>query len=359
MTRHASKLTANALPLLIGSVPMDNHDAATALVFDHTPDIPLWVQLPKYPSEGMVEQFIDGLPGLKREGDKTFIDSTSPEFEGQVLEFFEEYLAVTEAGQDIDQSRFILPEDKCKGVTALLERVGQLPSPPFALKGQVTGPVTFGTGVTDQDERAIFYDDQLRDIMVKRLAMNALWQARHFKTRGAIPIVFIDEPALAGLGTSAYITITRETVTQTIEEIARAIHQEGGYAGVHVCANTEWDLLLEADIDIISFDAYLYFERFILYPEQIRQFLERGGILAWGIVPTLNPEDIRKETVESLLMKFYDQVAQMEDIGIDRAKLLGQCFITPSCGTGPLTLDLAQRVLALTRDLSFVIREDG
>lgn len=353
------KLPANSLPLLIGSVPVDSHDAATRLVFEYTPDIPLWAQLPMYASEGMVEQFIDGLPGLVRKNGKPYIDSESADFDSEMVAFFEEYIAVSENGQDPGSSRFALAAEKRRGFDALLRYIDTLPKKPFAVKGQVTGPVTFGTGVTDQNDRAIFYDDQLRDIMVKHLSMNALWQARTFSALGAVPIVFIDEPALAGFGTSAYITITRDAVMNSIGEIARAIHQEGGFAGVHVCANTEWDLLLQSDIDIISFDAYHYFERLMLYPDQIRAFIEKGGILAWGIVPTLNPEDIRTETVESLLMKFYDQMEQVAATGIDRSTVLGQCFITPSCGTGPLTIELAKKVMALTRDLSFVVREDG
>jgi hypothetical protein len=46
----------------------------------------------------------------------------------------------------------------------------------------------------------------------------------------------------------------------------------------------------------------------------------------------------------------------MEAIGVDPAILRRQSFITPSCGVGSLSLDLAKRVLALTRDLSAKIR---
>jgi hypothetical protein len=58
-------------------------------------------------------------------------------------------------------------------------------TPPVAVKGQVTGPITFCTGVKDQDDRAIFYDDTLRDAAVKHLALNARWQIRTFPDRDA------------------------------------------------------------------------------------------------------------------------------------------------------------------------------
>ena len=35
--------------------------------------------------------------------------------------------------------------------------------------------------------------------------------------------------------------------------------QEGGLVGVHVCANTDWSLVLDSSADIVSFDAYALF----------------------------------------------------------------------------------------------------
>ena len=61
---------ANCLPLLIGSLPINDHKEAIELVMNHTPEIPLWVQLPAYREEGMIEQFAPGLPGLKTEKNK-------------------------------------------------------------------------------------------------------------------------------------------------------------------------------------------------------------------------------------------------------------------------------------------------
>ena len=41
---------------------------------------------------------------------------------------------------------------------------------------------------------------------------------------------------------------------------------------------------LESGADLVNFDAYAYFDRFILYGPQIRDFLAAGRLLAWGIV---------------------------------------------------------------------------
>jgi methionine synthase II (cobalamin-independent) len=347
---------ANGLPLLVGSLPMDNHPAAAGLVMEYTPQIPLWVQLPKFLEEGMINQFIPGLPGVTVQEGKQFIDTQSTSFDAQFLAFFEDYLALSDPGSDLSGSRFAFSKETGKGFFEFLNQVDRHPTPFPALKGQVIGPITFCTGVKDEAERDIFYNDQLRDAAVKKLALNARWQAAAMAKRGAVPIIFLDEPALAGFGTSAYITISKQDVIGCLEEIVREIHGENGLAGVHVCANTEWDMLLGADFDVISFDAFSYFDKFILYPEMIQRYLKKGGILASGIVPTGDAQIIAQQTTKGLVEKFEGQVAQLTALGFDRNTIIEQTFITPSCGTGSLDFESAKRVLQLTREVSDAIR---
>ena len=350
---------ANGLPLLIGSLPMESHEKATKLVLEYTPDIPLWVQLPQYKEEGMVPQFLPGLPGFTGASGKNLLDTSKPEFDEEFLAFFEEYLSVTESGGDLRASRFALSGTRGKGFFEFLKQVDEKDSPFIALKGQVTGPITFGTAVKDETDKDIFYNDQLKDAAIKKLALNARWQALEFSKRGAVPIIFIDEPALAGFGTSVYITITKKDVVQSIEEIILEIHAEKGLAGVHVCANTEWDMLLGSKVDIISFDAYSFFDKFILYPEMIKAYLGQGKILAWGIVPTSKAEVIAAQTSQGLVQMLHAQMDELASkTGIDKETIISQSFITPSCGTGSLDLDSAKTVLRLTKEVSKAFRQN-
>lgn len=346
----------NGLPVLIGSLPIDDHDQALKLVCQHTPQIPLWVQLPVYREEGMIDQFLSGFPGLTIEDNKTYIHTAADDFETRLVNFYEEYMAVKDGQKGLENSRFALKADVAKGFFTLLNSIDTLDEPPFALKGQITGPVTFGLGVLDQDRRAVFYNEQARDAAVKLLAMKAGWQVKALSTFGCPAIVFIDEPALAGFGSSAFISISKEEVAVCLNEVIEAAHHQGGLTGIHVCANCDWSLIFESNTDIVSFDAYSYFDKFILYPEHLMNFLESGGIIAWGIVPTSNPEDIEKETADSLVAELHNQIRTVAALGIEPSKILAQSLITPSCGTGSLSLDLATKVLRLTKEVSAKIR---
>jgi methionine synthase II (cobalamin-independent) len=305
----------------------------------------------------MIAQFLPGFPGLVTEEDGVFIDTANEKFDADLLRFYEDYMAVNEGQTDIDDSRFVLTADTAGGFFALMKDLKTLSDSPKAIKGQITGPITFGLGVTDQNGKAIFYNEQLRDTAVKLLAQKARWQVRKLSEFGRPVIIFFDEPALAGFGSSAMISISRDEVSKCFKEVIDAVHMEDGLAGVHVCANADWSLILESDADIVSFDAYSFFDRLILYPEQLKRFVISGGILAWGIVPTLNADDIEKETTDSLVAVWKDQARALEALGIDKSAILAQTLITPSCGTGSLSLDLATKVIILTREVSDIIRK--
>ena len=305
----------------------------------------------------MVPQFLPGMPGLKTKGDRVYIDTADGDFESELVAFYEAYLAGFEEAAGLDNSIFALTAKAAPGFFTLNENMEASGVSPHALKGQVTGPITFATGVKDQNDQAIFYNHQLRDAAVKLLAMKARWQVRVLSKFKQPVIIFLDEPALAGFGSSEFISITREEVVACLEEVTDAIHMEGGLAGVHVCANTDWSMLLGSALDIINFDAYAYFDRFILYPDELKTFIGSGGILAWGIVPTLNAEDIERESAASLEDRWENQLNQVVSLGLDRRKIKARSLITPSCGTGSLSRPHALKVLEMTRDLSRLIRQ--
>jgi methionine synthase II (cobalamin-independent) len=345
-------------PLLIGSIPLQDHREATELILKYTPETPLWAQLPSYPQEGMVPQFLPGMPGYSVSDGKEYVDTESEGFEAELLQLYEEYMAATEAGEPLDNTRFKLTEDRAKGFFDLLDKLRNENQTLLAVKGQITGPITFATGVKDQSKKAVFYDEQLRDAAVKLLALKAGWQTEKLSEFNVPVIVFFDEPALAGFGSSEFMSISKQDVMDCFSEVIEPVHARQGLTGIHVCANADWSIILESEADILSFDAYSYFDKLVIYADSLKQFLERGGIIAWGIVPTLEPADIEKESVDSLLDQMEDKLKQLQDLGFDRRQLLEQSFITPSCGTGSLSFELADTVLHLTKGVSDRLRQE-
>ena len=356
LSETGGKWQPNAAATLVGSLPHEDRRRALDLVFDQMGEIPVWPQLSPYSPEQMMVQFNEGLPGLVHINNRKLFVTSNSSFEEELLKFYEEYLAASEGELPLEQSRFRFGKETGRTFFAFLERLERHEPRPLAVKGQITGPFTLLAGLKTENEQLALYNPQLRDAVVKTLALKAQWQVERLTRSGLPTIVFIDEPALAGFGSSAFISVSAEEITTMHNEVASHIHKAGGLAGTHVCANTDWSLFFGSSLDVINFDAYTYFDRFALYRRDLLPYLDRGGLLAWGIVPTLEEDYINQESPGSLANRWRSQVEELAGKDLSLETIFRQAIITPSCGCGTLTEPLAERVISLTRQVSEQIR---
>lgn len=339
----------------IGSLPHTNVEVALNVLFD-TLDVPIWPQLPKLGLHEQMEiQYSQGMPRvvIDEEKRRMYID-TSGDYSDDLAAFYEGYMKAEETG---DCSAATITPEFSAGIPALEARLKKLGKKLPLLKVQTTGPISFALTITDENKRAIYYNEEFVDTVVKSLAMKCRWQIQKFKPYAENVICFIDEPILSAFGSSTYVSVQREDVVAKLNEVIEAVHKEGAIAGIHCCGNTDWSLLVDAGVDIVNFDAYEFGKTVALYPEHMkRQILERNNALAWGIVPTNT--NIRKETVESLLARFDEVTGHLAgQSGIPLPKIIAQAFIVPSCGTGSMEVADAERVFALLRDVSRALRK--
>ena len=324
----------------VGSVPHTDSAAICERLVSLL-DIPAWPQLPRRSfRENMYIQYSEALPGIVvNEAQEKIQFDTASDLTPALEVFYEHFLA-----DDLDWFDLSMPI--ATGFYAMLEKLKTTPGEWG--KGQVTGPISFGLTVTDQSLRASLYHDMLADAIVKNAAMNARWQARQLREIRPNVIIFVDEPYMASFG-SAFISLSREQVITMLDEVFAAIHAEGALAGVHCCANTDWSVLLGTQVDILNLDAYGYIENLALYPAELRAFLDRGGVIAWGIVP--NTAEIASVTPVQLAKKLHDglqlihEKAALHDVQIAPEDFYRRSLIAPSCGLAPVSVEIADKVL--------------
>jgi methionine synthase II (cobalamin-independent) len=330
------------LPTAIGSMPHTDPKVACSLVSRYLKEIPAWPQLPgRSFLENMYAQFSEGFPGVVIEGDRIYINRSQDL--GKPLE--ELYAAYLE--NDID--KYPISPDYAAGLRSFLGLNNLMP---LVVKGQVTGPVSWGLTVTDEKRQSIIYDDVLADAAAKLLRLKASWQERELRKISRNTIVFVDEPYMTSFG-SAFVTVSREKVISLLEEVLGGI---SGLKGVHCCGNTDWSVLLETSINILSFDAYNYAQSLSLYPAEIKKFVDKGGAIAWGIVPNDEPS-LAKETVASLKDRLEEAMAPFTRNGVRFKQLFQQGLLTPSCGLASLSTEAAARALELLSELSAAVRK--
>ncbi len=316
----------------IGSLPhLDPHEACKLVL--ETFDIPFWPQLPHASFlEWMIPQYSEGMPfiNIDMKTETVFVGRN----ESDELERFYETCR--------DGARIAISDDYARGLHVFLKMIRGRRFE--TLKGQITGPMTFTLGLKDREGRPVYFDEELREISLLLLEAKASWQIDQLRPYADNIFIFMDEPIFSALGSSAYLSVSREETLRLLKETASAIRDAGGIPGLHCCANADWVLAVESGVKVISFDAYHYFDNLAIYHYEIRGFLENGGYLAWGIIPTT--DDITKETPESLIHKFRVRFDKLKE-HIPSDILESQTILTPSCGTGSRTVKETIKIFQL------------
>lgn len=180
-------MEADFLPALtatgVGSLPHQDLRRVINLITDILPDTPFWPQLPKYsPLENMIAQVSPGLLFLNVDEEKGAIFFTH---ECQIASELEK---VYGAYLEKDNSAYSLPSRYIAGLEEMIKYLQILSAPLKFFKGQMAGPITLGLAAKDKEGKA--------------LILRGCWLIQRMKEVNARIIFFLDEPALAGLGSA-------------------------------------------------------------------------------------------------------------------------------------------------------------
>jgi len=338
-----------AVPTVVGSFPHTDPRPLVDRILARFAEMPAWPQMPARDwRESMYVQYSEGLPGAVVDAREQRIYFRGGDALYAEIEPF--YQALIEE----DVERFAITAEYARGLNLFLESVPRLNPRPQWVKGQVTGPFSFAMTVTDQNKRSLAYDPDLYEIAVQGMAMKARWLARRLRQAAENALVTLDEPYLCSFG-SAFVNVPRGDVIAAIQGAVEAIHKEGALAGLHCCGNTDWSLVLSTGLDVVNFDAYEYFQGLTLYPAELREFLLRGGVLSWGIVPASRASADLDAQV--LLRALDNRMGRLAAKGMDRGRLYRQSLLTPACGLGTESVERADRAVDVLLELSNLVRE--
>ncbi len=302
----------NLLTTAMGVMPHTDVDKALNIALSL--DIPYWPQLPNYSYyEDMYVQASENFPGIILDLERRTVKFSTEKFYEELDnamsnwendDFFdvsEKYSVVYHKFLSLDLSKYI------------------------AIRGQMEGPISFGFYVKDENDRPILFNDEIRSFMFEFMAKRVNVQLKRLKEKNKNAFMFIDEPGLQFLF-SALSGYSDVFAKQDIENLFAMIERP---RGIHLCGNPDWDFLFGFDMDIASIDIHTNQKVIPLYGNSIKNYIERGGIIVWGVVPT-NYEPFKNENLDSLkelLRKIWDIVIKA---GVDREQLLAQSLLSPA-----------------------------
>jgi len=306
------KLEGNCQTTAMGIMP--HTDIEKALELALTLDIPYWPQLPKVNFfEDMYAQVSEHFPGIILDLEKREVRFSIDKFYTEL----EEYLPRWE-----DEEFFRLSP----GYSVVFHRFLELDLAPYQyVRGQSIGPVSYGLKITDEDKKPMIYYDEVRDLVFDFVAKKLQAQLSEMQKVHPGSFVWVDEPGLEMI----FMAFTGYTSERAASDYRAFLEKFPGPAGVHLCGNPDWSFLLQLDLDVLSLDVLARGHIFSRYNEDIKTFLDRGGIISWGITPTLT-EEYEQESVQSMIKNLEDLWNSLDQSGIPREQILKQAWLAPA-----------------------------
>ena len=322
---------------------MPHTDVARALEMALSLDVPFWPQLPNYSHyEDMYVQAAEHFPGILLDLDKRTLrfsmDKFTDELEATLLHFDDPAVFDISETYSAVYHRFLSMD--------LADRP--------AIRGQLEGPISFGFNILDQDERPILFDDTVRPFMLEFMARRLNVQLSRLQQLNANAFMFVDEPGLQFL----FSAMAGYSDQKAKGDLDRFFAQVERPRGIHLCGNPDWDFLLNLDLDVLSLDVYTNAEIFSAYAASIRKFLERGGVIVWGIVPT-GLEAFEKEETPSMIQRLENVWKILGSKGIDRQQMIARSMLSPAtcCLVNPDRERTVERAFSAVNQISYRLRE--
>ena len=305
----------------VGSLPHHDAQAAARLALEAT-SLPCVPSLPRRsPAEGMIAQAVLGIEGVTIDQhanltlDVALLDPVSP---------------VT---TDMDHDAFV-------GFCAFVDeaRRRQYRGP---VKWQVTGPLTLGLAL----ERAGAPAELAFEVAVRAVQQRVSYVLGHMSR--ALPdspqVVFLDEPGLVALHQSQFPLAP--DVAIDLLSAALAVVEPRAVAGVHCCGDVDLASLLAAGPEVVSVPVS---SSVVDAAGYLASFLDRGGVVAWGVVATDGPVPHTAERPWRLLSDLW---CALVNAGCDPVSLRTNSMVTPVCGMGLHSPEIVGKVFDLVRQV--------
>lgn len=330
----------------IGSLPHHNIDSALAYSFKH--GIPFLPQIPiRNPWEFMIPQALSDLPGLRVESDgQAWLN---PEIWTSRAAKTNERLAQAFQNSKTDPHAFESFEPSASTSSSWQAFLWELQESGKKLaKIQLAGPMTCQWALRLSDGTSADKQTDMTSQIFRLVLSRALAMTRRLQAIGVTPILFLDEPGLYAYSPS---NPKHVATFQELKLMVQTLRKEGVLVGLHCCSNADWRAILSMELNYLSIDTNLSLESLLTVAKPaLVNFLERGGRLALGVIPTGRPSALRSLKARELYVDLKAQLlAGLESESLVR-QVLSQALYTPACGLALHSIPDAELISDILRE---------
>ena len=326
-------------------LPHSSPTTATNLLLATTPELLVWPRLPRRSGrDADARQRTTGFPGLINDtyGEPLHVDRAlaMQGLDRLALAYLRSDLAVG-----------MSPPDQLADLAEFMRSTG-LGQRSRVLICETLGPVSMALTLTDEHDRPLVYTPELCETVVHHIALRVGWQVAQLQAYSAEVVICLDEPMLDALDLP-FCPLERSEGLRMITRVFETIEAVRALA---LGSLVDWAAMSELAIDLVFCDAYEHGAALVKAADGLGDFIEQGGAVAWGVVPT-DPAQLKSESVASCLARFMQLLSGLEQQGLDRDLLLQTALISPSGGLAQLSASQAEQALYLCAGVAAKLRE--
>lgn len=340
------KLATRCIPL--GALPYENIESTTRLAakfFEKLPFLPL---LPKIlENDNLLNRTLENLPGIKIKDSKVKFKASSNNYKQGIKKLDEAFNNPTlESLNDFAIDSPFLEK--------YFQLIKKFKSPNATIN--LLGPFTISQILTRAAEEQMLVDKSYRKLFIQSICVKALWVIEKAKeiNPDIEPLVILEEPLFGRFGDIKRENedITVELVTAMFAKVVEKIKEAGALVGIQCFEKCDWQLPINAGVDLISFDAYNNPNNLCIIPEQILEFISKGGKINWGIVPTINESIVKGLNIELLSKRLFSTLEGLVLAGVPAPFVYNSAFVSIQGDVSHLPIIFAEKAIILANQLA-------
>ncbi|MEN9934885.1 MAG: hypothetical protein RLZZ387_1464 [Chloroflexota bacterium] len=333
------------LPLLLGALPHPSPGQALELTRRYAGALLSWPRLPQRAfGEQSLAQSAAGFPGLVVDQARSHVH-----VDRELAELALEELGLAYLENDLERGS--LTAEDAAGLAELLRQADTLRGV-LAVKGQLLGPVSMATQLTDEQLRPLVYDEILSEALAQHLYLRAAWLDHTLHKVADTVIVCLDEPFLDVVG-MPFLPLDWDQARERLEMVLAGVT---GCRAIFGGGAVDWAEVLQTSVELIIADVYSYGHALTAASAALPAFLDRGGHVGLGLVP--HDEDaLALVSADTLVRRARSLLRELETAGVEGQLLLRQAVVSTSGSLGQLSTTAAERALQLLGEVSQQLRE--
>lgn len=334
--------------LPIGKLPYNNIKLITAMQAKLYRNFPFMAFLPLVSEEDTLEKrTFDNIPGVIFKDGKVTMKTGSEKYEKEMAELDKAFKNPSK--KNLEKYKFDTP------FSEKFEQMLHKFKPQNACVN-ILGPFTVSQILFKTIQEQSLTDKNFKKLFVKAVCIKGLWAINKIKhySPNTVPVIILEEPMLGqfGMVKRENDEITPETVINLFSRVSEKLKSAGAIVGVQCMEKCDWSLPIRGGVDLISYDAYNNPNNLSIIPEILTSFLQKGGIINWGIVPVLSESILKGLTIDYLVKRLTATMSGVTLSGVPAGLLYQSAMVSLNGDTNHLPILFAEKAMILSRQLA-------